>query len=178
MKNIGIFLVVSSFFMSCNSENANNSEQINSSKIEVANDIINSNIEDLKKTDIIDKEKVAELILNIDAFAKENPKNSKTPKHLELKAKYLGAMGKHKESIEIYNTIYKEYGNYVNRADALFMMAFKQENDLHNKEIAKDLYRKFLAEFPNDEFAKDAKFAIKNIDKSPEELLEMFKKNK
>jgi len=38
------------------------------------------------------------------------------------------------------------------------------------------LYREFLQKYPNHEFADDAELSLKNLGKTPEELLEQFQK--
>ena len=159
-------------FFSCNTNTDSSLPKTNI----VTEENIQTIIEDLKKGNDIDKTKVSELIQSIDAFTKENADNKNTPKHLELKAKYLGALGKNKEALEVYNIIYSKYKDYENSSDALFMMAFLYENNMLNKEKAKEYYQKYLNEFPNEDFAKDAKFSLDNIDKTPEELMEMFNK--
>lgn len=172
MKNLFLTLITLTILsFSCNSSDSASSEK------QVTEEQIQKIIEDLKESNGIDKERVKELIENIDLFAKENVDNKNTPKHLELKAKYLGALGKNKKALEVYNIIYSKYSDYENSSDALFMMAFIYENNVGDKEKAKEYYQKYLTEFPSSDFAKDAKFSIDNIDKTPEELMEMFKKN-
>jgi len=172
MKRIQIsILVLTLIIFSCNTD----SSSINTKVVTEEN--IQTIIEDLKIGNGIDKTKVSELIQSIDAFAKENADNKNTPKYLELKAKYLGALGKNTEALEVYNIIYSKYKDYENSSDALFMMAFLYENNMNDKEKAKAFYQKYLDEFPTKVFAKDAKFSLENIDKTPEELMEMLKSN-
>jgi len=172
MKNLTLFvLLFSLLFYSCN-----NDSTVNETVKVVTEESIEKIIDELKESNTIDKEKVGELIESIDVFSEENPTNKNTPKHLELKAKYLGAMGQNAEALKVYNDIYTNYKQYENRPDALFMMAFLYENNMLNKEKAKEYYQKYLNEFPNEDFAKDAKFSLDNIDKTPEELMEMFNK--
>ena len=176
MKRISITLFsIALILFSCNSEKSN--DVITEDEKSVTNEMIISNIEELQKSDDIDKGKVKILIENIDLFASQNPKDKKTPRYLELKAKYLAAMGNNEAALIVYNTIYNDYLEYTNRANALFMMAFITENNIKNKEKAKILYQKFLDEFPNDEFANDVKITLENIDKTPEEMIEMFERN-
>tara|TARA_B110000914_G_C15457052_1_gene443922 strand:+ start:172 stop:717 length:546 start_codon:yes stop_codon:yes gene_type:complete len=173
MKNILILLLpIILFTISCNSSSQEGGTEVK----EITEKSIQSIISDLKKSNTIDKIKVSELIENIDVFAKNNPKNENTPRHLELKAKYLGALGNNKEAIEVYNNLYQNFKGSENSSDALFMMAFLHENNMGNKEKAKVYYQKYLDEFPTKEFAKDAQFSLDNIDKTPEQLMEMFNK--
>lgn len=162
------------FLLSCS--NGENTTTITEEKT-ISDEAILSNIEDLKKSNTIDKEKVDELLANIDSFVVQAPLNEKVPIYLEMKAKYLAAMGKNKEALVVYDDIYSNYKDYENRPDALFMIAFIYETNIGDKEKAKQMYKRFIDEFPEDEFAKDAKFSIENMDKTPEELMDMFNKN-
>lgn len=174
MKNIFLLLFLISIFFSCND---NNSKSLaNENDAQILEEHIISTIEELKQDNIIEPNKVDTLIKSINAFTKEFPNNKNTPKHLELKAKYLGALGKNVEAVKVFNIIYSDYKNYENRADALFMMAFITENNIGDKEKAKDYYERFLAEFPHNALAKDAQITLDNIDKTPEEFLEMIQK--
>jgi tetratricopeptide (TPR) repeat protein len=173
MKNTLLLLLpIILFAISCNTSSTEGSLALK----EVTEESIQSIISDLKESNTIDKEKVSELIRSIDAFANSNPKNKNTPQHLELKAKYLGALGNNKEAIKVYNNLYNNFKSSENSSDALFMMAFLYENNIGDKEKAKEFYKKYLEEFPTKDFAKDAKFSLDNIDKTPEELMEMFNK--
>ncbi len=172
MKNLSLFVFMFTFlFYSCS-----NDTTVNENTKTVSQETIEGIIEDLKESNTIDKDKVSELINSIDIYSKANATNKNTPKYLELKAKYLGAMGQNAEALKVYNDIYTNYKQYENRPDALFMMAFLYENNMLNKEKAKAYYQKYLDEFPNEDFAKDAQFSLDNIDKTPEELMEMFNK--
>lgn len=171
MKNI--FLLLLPIFLmtiSCNSSSTGE----NSDTKTATEESIQAIISDLKESNTIDKVKVATLIESIDNFAKNNPENKQTPRHLELKAKYLGALGNNAEAIKVYENLYTNFKGSENSSDALFMMAFLYENNMGDKEKAKEYYQKYLDEFPTMEFAKDAKFSLENIDKTPEELMEMF----
>lgn len=58
------------------------------------------------------------------------------------------------------------------------MIGFVYENDLNDLENAKQTYEAFLQKYPNDpDFADDAQMALKNLGKSPEELIKEFEQN-
>ncbi|MGB1018769.1 MAG: tetratricopeptide repeat protein [Chitinophagales bacterium] len=168
MKNLSIVFFISMLFLiSCESSSTEN---------KVSEQDIESIIADLKTVNTLDKEKINTFITSVDNFVVSNPKSEKAPNYLELKAKYITALGKHNEAIKVYDNIYQNYENYKNYSDALFMKAFIYENNLNNKAEAELHYQKYLNEFPNGVFAKDAQFSLDNMNKTPEELMEMFKK--
>jgi tetratricopeptide (TPR) repeat protein len=88
------------------------------------------------------------------------------------------------KSIENFNQATQLYYNVAMREPvhpksptALFMMAFIYENDLQNMTKAKETYEDFLKKFPEDkDYADDAKMALKNLGKSPEDLIKEFEK--
>ncbi|MCB0687004.1 MAG: tetratricopeptide repeat protein [Saprospiraceae bacterium] len=59
-------------------------------------------------------------------------------------------------------------------AKALFLYAFMCDEDLKEYEKAKELYARFLQNYPNSDFADDAQFLLDNLGKSDEEMLEML----
>ncbi len=56
----------------------------------------------------------------------------------------------------------------------MFLKGYVYENDLRDLETAKKIYEEFLVKYPDDEFADDAEISIKNLGKSPEELIKEF----
>ena len=48
------------------------------------------------------------------------------------------------------------------------------ENNLGDLNAAKSIYEQFLEKYPDDEFADDAAVSIKNLGKTPEELIKEF----
>ena len=51
------------------------------------------------------------------------------------------------------------------------MQGFIYENNLHSPEMARKLYEEFMKKYPNNELAKDVKFALDNLGKSDEEIM-------
>ena len=74
----------------------------------------------------------------------------------------------------IYDAIYTQYPQYEKAAQALFLKAFTYDNDLKDKGTAKALYEEFLQKFPNDDFADDTQFLLKNLGKNDEEIIKSF----
>ena len=58
------------------------------------------------------------------------------------------------------------------------MMGFVYANDLGNADKAKQTYEDFLKRYPKDELAESARAELKNLGKTPEQILEeMNRKN-
>lgn len=82
------------------------------------------------------------------------------------------------ERVHWYKQVIEKYPNSLAAEDALIRMAFDYEN-AQMKEDAVRVYGEYLAVYPDGKFAADAQASIKNIDKTPEQLVEEFeRKNK
>jgi len=77
-------------------------------------------------------------------------------------------------SIKCLDKVYNDYKDYEKRPYALFLKAFVQENQAKNYEDAKANYELFIQEYPGHEMADDAEYSIKNMGKTPEELIREF----
>ncbi len=112
----------------------------------------------------------AALVGYADAF----PKDSLSVKYLSKAGETARLLRQFDQAIEIFGKIEKNYPNSKEAAGAMFMKAFTLDNDLKKLEAAKVAYEAFLQKYPNDEFADDAQFLLKNLGKSPEEIIKGF----
>jgi len=86
-------------------------------------------------------------------------------------------IGDYKKAIEMWYLVYKGYAKEHPKAPhAMFQCAFTYDGVLGRKDLAKTLYTKFLKTYPDHELVKDATALLKNLDKSPEDLIKEFKK--
>jgi len=60
-------------------------------------------------------------------------------------------------------------------ARAVRAFPFTYDNDLNDKATARALYEEFLKKYPNDDFADDTQFLLKNLGKNDEEIIKGFK---
>ena len=144
------------------------------SEEQLISDIDKVNAE-MKSADNIDQDKVAQVISLYDDYIVRFPESTNTPGYLEMQAKYYSVHSEYDKAYANYEKIYTDYQDYNKRPSALFMMAFIAEVNMENLDQAESLYKQFLDEFPEDEFADDAEFSLRNMHMSPEELLEFFK---
>ena len=110
------------------------------------------------------------LISYADAF----PKDSISVKHLSKAGETARLLRQFDKAIEIFGKIEKNYPESKAAAGAMFMKAFTLDNDLQKLDEAKLAYEAFLQKYPNDDFADDAQFLLKNLGKSPEEIIKGF----
>lgn len=127
-----------------------------------------------KDTNTMDRDKAAELM---EAYATygERFSNYENAADRMFKAGELAmGLGHKAQAIKYFEKVYNEYVDYEKRPYALFMKAFVLENQAMKYDQAKEVYEKFIAEFPNHDMADDAEYSIKNMGKSPEELIREF----
>lgn len=73
-----------------------------------------------------------------------------------------------------YDKLLNEMPESPKAPRALFMKAYTLDNFMGKLEEAKKTYELFLEKYPEDDFADDAQFSLKNLGKSPEEIVKEF----
>jgi tetratricopeptide (TPR) repeat protein len=129
---------------------------------------------------VTDKAKAEEFIKTSEELAglleKANP-----DKYVNLMLKAAGlakTIQQPEKAIALYQMVMDKYPQHKKAPTALFMIGFVQENDLNQLDQAKTTYESFLAKYPNDpDFTDDAQNALKQLGKSPEELIREFEQN-
>ncbi len=123
---------------------------------------------------MIDKAKARELIDKYVQFGDEFPENQETPSMLFKAGDMSMNLNMPKEAIVIFDRIMDNYPDYEKTPQCLFLKGYIYENNLGDLNSAKKIYEEFLQKYPEDEFADDAEVSIKNLGKSPEELIKEF----
>ncbi len=86
------------------------------------------------------------------------------------------AIGNFARAISFYNLVAQNSADLQKAANSQFMIAFVFENDMNRLEQAREAYQVFLKKYPKSEMADDAKIALANLGKTPEQLLESLLK--
>jgi TolA-binding protein len=84
---------------------------------------------------------------------------------------------KSEQAIMYFDQIIANYPAFEKLPYCLFLKGFIYENQMGNMDQAKEVYLEFLNKYPDHEMAESARFSIKNLGKSPEELIKEFEKN-
>ncbi|MCK9422679.1 MAG: tetratricopeptide repeat protein [Bacteroidales bacterium] len=113
------------------------------------------------------------MMLYVD-FVKDYPKDSLSPQYLFKAAGIAMNSGDGSKALNLYNQFLQDYPNHPHAAMSLFFKGFVYENILHNLENAKEVYLQFIEKYPNDEFNDDARLALQNLGKSPDEMIREF----
>jgi TolA-binding protein len=86
-------------------------------------------------------------------------------------------LGMGQKAISFFDRILKDYPDFEKVPQSLFLKGYIYENEIGDLNTAKKIYEDFLQKYPDDEFADDAEVSIKNLGKSPEELIKEFEQN-
>jgi len=147
-----------------------------SSPLEDAKKDISSKEESLFSDEMkmIDKQKADDLIAAYDDFATNFPNDQESPEYLFKAGDMAMNLNKPNKAISFFNRILSEYPDFDKIPQCVFLKAYIYENSLFDLDKAKLIYEDFIKRFPNDEFADDAAVSLKNLGKSPEELIKEF----
>ncbi len=121
-----------------------------------------------------DKAKADSLMTLYVTFVKDNPKDSLSPDYLFKAAGIAMNSGEGSKALNWYNQFLKDYPEHANAAMSLFFKAFVYENLLRNLDYAKESYLLFIEKYPQDEFNDDARIALQNLGKSPDQMIREF----
>lgn len=80
------------------------------------------------------------------------------------------------KAIQLLNKIHTDYPKSPRASTALFYEGFTYANELQDYDKAKKIYDKFLAKYPNDPMATSVMAEIENLGKTPDQIIEEFKK--
>jgi tetratricopeptide (TPR) repeat protein len=83
-------------------------------------------------------------------------------------------MGDGTKAIELFDKFIEKYPDEPKAIVSMFFKAYIYENQIKNLDKAKELYLQFVEKYPNNDFAKDARMALQNLGKSPEQMVREF----
>lgn len=93
-----------------------------------------------------------------------------------FKAAELSAqLGKYQQAIELFGNT-QRFPVYRKVARALFMQGFIAENNLHDKNAAREYYNRFIIKFPNHKMTPEVKMLIQSLNFSDEMLIQNLKR--
>lgn len=129
---------------------------------------------------VTDKKKADEFIATAEQLASVVEK-SNPDEYVEVLLKAAGlakTIEQPQKAIELYSKITEKMPQHPKAPTAFFMIGFVYANDLRDLEKGKAAYELFLQKFPDDEMAESARGELRNLGKTPEEVLkEMLQNN-
>jgi tetratricopeptide (TPR) repeat protein len=107
----------------------------------------------------------------VDAF----PADNRCADYLFTAARAAGGLGQHEKSLSLLNRIKKGYNGYSKMPEVYFLYAFILDEDLEDKEKAKEAYMELINKFPDDPLSIQSGLLLDQLYMSDEELIENWK---
>lgn len=112
------------------------------------------------------------------AFADKYPDDEHSPEYLFKAAQSCSVLAaqnndskKHHEAISIFERVKKDYPKHEMAIEGMFLTGYIYENHLGDTSKAKEVYRNFVATYPESELAEEAEMAIKNMSIPLEQII-------
>lgn len=122
----------------------------------------------------MDREKAKNLMEAYAMYADKHPDQENSAEYMFKAGELAMGLNHSLEAIKYFSITYGRYVNFDKRPYALFLKAFVLENQVKDFEQAKNTYLTFIEEYPDHPMRDDAEYSIKNMGKSPEELIREF----
>lgn len=164
MKYILNLLIVLSVFLSACTPNK---EKLNKSIANHEATVIN---DQLGLVDSIANKLVMEYVEYADLY----PEDSKSPVYLYKAADLSNGLGMPLNAIKLYERVYADFNAYEKAPLCLFISGFIYENQVRNMDKAREKYELFLEKYPEHQLRHDVEVTLKNLGKTPEEIIQEF----
>lgn len=175
MKKIFLFIFILSIVLyACENTNIKKSK-----KEEQREELIkiDSSISAIK--DKFDVNLAKNAMIKFSDFAENYPDDSLAPNYMFKAAQLAQSVNLGNQTIIYLDKIINKYPNFNKISTCYFLKGFVYDNILQDFDNAKKSYLEFIEKFPNDDFVDDASALLKNLGKSPAELIKSFEdKNK
>ena len=143
-------------------------------------------IEQIKKTEAelfqsteIDRDKGAKAVKLYALYAMLFPTDTISAHFLFKAGEIATATKEYNEALSYYETIEKNYPNFVHKDAALYLQAYVYDYLINDDQKAKMVYERLATKYPKSIYSNDVQAALNNLGKSDEELIKEFeKKNK
>jgi tetratricopeptide (TPR) repeat protein len=121
-----------------------------------------------------DPKKLTQLLDAYIAFVDKNAADTAAPNYLYKAITLCIGVNNGQKSMELIDRTLNDFPKSKYVATTLFLKAYVYENMLGNYGQATTFYKSFLKKFPTHDLADDAEAALKNMGKSPEEMVKEF----
>jgi TolA-binding protein len=166
MKNLLIAFTFIAIFSSCKSGKEKLEENIVANEQKLFSD----------STRMLDAAVAANVLTMYKEFVEKYPDDTITSSYLFKSADLANGLRKYKDAIDLYSQFREKYPDHRRAPAALFLQAFINDNNIHDKEKAKQLYAEFLQKYPTHELAPSAHASLDQINSNltDEQLIKMF----
>jgi len=116
------------------------------------------------------------LLIQYLEFAERYPDAKETPEYIFKAAEITNGRRRYVEAITLFEKVFTKYPKYKRAPESMFLCGFISETSMNNLAKAGEYYKKFIETYPENPLRKDAEASLKNLNKSPEELIREFEK--
>ena len=127
-----------------------------------------------QQTFTFNKPKGDSLLKMYNDFITRFPADSLSPKFLFKAANLAITEGDGNKALALLDQFIQKYPGHPKVPVCAFFKGYVYENLLKNMEQAKENYLVYIEKYPDDAFVKDARMAIKNLGKTPEQMIKEF----
>jgi len=111
-------------------------------------------------------------------FAGRFPDDTMAAEYLFKASDISMNLNRPQQTVEIFNKLIETYPDFNKIPTCYFLRAFVYDDQLKDYKTAEKYYREFIKKYPNSDFADDAEMLLKNLGKTPEELIKEFGQEK
>lgn len=175
MRKITLFFLAIVFIVSA-CDGPSNEKKVDAASLKDSILKQESKVYDAKQNRL--QKKDAELLIGLyEKYADTYPEDLLSPDYLYRASDILMNLKKPKQTIALFDRILNDYPKFEKAPAVLFLKAFVYEDQLQDYNNAKTYYELFISKYPESDFADDAEVSLKNLGKSPEELIMEFESN-
>ena len=120
------------------------------------------------------KSKADSLLKMYDNFVSRFPGDSMAPAYLFRAANLTISTGDGNKALSLLDQFVTNYPSHPKVPVCMFFKGYVYENILKNLDKAKESYLIYIEKYPGDVFVKDARIAIENLGKSPDQIVKEF----
>lgn len=121
-----------------------------------------------------DKDAALQLIEKTEQYAKNYPQDTLTPVLLFRAGDVAKGAREFGKAVLLWGQVWRNYKNHPNAPMALFLQGYTFDAELHDAKMASKYYNQFLLQYPNHEWAEQARQLLSVVDVKPEDLIKKF----
>lgn len=164
-KNIIVAIILSSaMIVACKPSRDRSAGRINNLESELYSE----------KAPGFNKVKSDSLLKLYEDFMARFPSDTLAPVYLFRAANLMMTGGDGNRAISLLDQFIQKYPGHPKAPVCLFFKAFVYENLLSDLSLAKENYLLYIEKYPGGEFVKDAEMSVRNLGKTPEQMIMEF----
>lgn len=115
------------------------------------------------------------LMVAYSVFVNNHRDNPRTPEYLFRAGKLANEIGKHRKAIDYLTQVHDGFPSFDKRAESAFLVGFIYEHMLNDREMAQRTYEAVIDNYPDTQWAADAKASIDLLYLTDKQKIQKFK---